>query len=429
MLLVVASSLFVKGGDTPPTYECFRRGDYQYCVYLNSLCWEHKGFIVLIDNASLDGAYYTFDNAMNDYPFHLPNIEKESANPSGAGPLRGFFHGVRFRHADKFNLSSESVAFFPDWSVLLRFDQISHNFFHWMTKINFAFLARYYEINGFARVPKFDGKSPPAAAANASATYKGYSQAFLWRRPATKWQEGYAALALGPTTRLVYESEINKMLKSTASLCFAAAVIPGADPALGDGLKTASVLREIAATEQGIRVPASQRNLITIFDQPGKRKILNLPVILETMRNMTAGTGYTVAVTQFSENTPYLEQAMHLAKTRILIATHGMVLLHSFFMESGGVVMELAPYQFNYPLYQRIVPQFSQFYMRYEAPLKDTKIQRFPLGSEAFYTNFTFSACAKERHYGCLIDRRDADIVLDVVAFTHLFRQALGLLA
>ena len=113
MLLVVASSLFVKGGDTPPTYECFRRGDYQYCVYLNSLCWEHKGLIVLTDDASLDGAYYTFDNAMNDYPFHLPNIEKESANPSGAGPLRGFFHGVRFRHVDKFNLSLNQSLSFP----------------------------------------------------------------------------------------------------------------------------------------------------------------------------------------------------------------------------------------------------------------------------------------------------------------------------
>lgn len=419
------------GAGGPPSYECVRRGDYQYCVYLNSICWEHKGLIVLTDDASLDGAYYAFDNDMNDYPFHLPNTAREAVNPPGGGPLRGFFHGVRFRHAAKFNLSSESVKIFPDWSVLLRFDQISSNFYHWMTKINFAFLARYYEMNSFGRVPTFDGKSPrqPTPAANASDELKGYSQAFIWRRPASKWQEGYAALALGPGTRLVYEAEINKMLQSTSSLCFAAAVIPGADFALGDGLKTATVLRELAATQQGIRAPVSERNVITIFDQPGKRKILNLPIVLDTMRNMTAGTRYTIAVIQFSEHSSYLEQAMHMAKTRIIIATHGMVLLHSFFMESGGVVLELAPYQFNYPLFQRIVPQFSQFYMRYEAPLKDTKMQNFALGSEAFYTNFTFSECAKERRYGCLIDRRDADIVLDLVAFTHLFRQALGLLS
>ena len=66
------------------------------------------------------------------------------------------------------------------------------------------------------------------------------------------------------------------------------------------------------------------------------------------------------------------------------MATHGMVLLHSVFMEPGGVVIELDPNQFNYPLYTRIVPQYGHFYICYEAPLKDTKIQGFNLSSEAF---------------------------------------------
>jgi len=48
-------------------------------------------------------------------------------------------------------------------------------------------------------------------------------------------------------------------------------------------------------------------------------------------------------------------------------------------MEPGGVVIELDPYQFNYPLYTRIVPQYGHFYICYEAPLKDTKIQGFNL--------------------------------------------------
>ena len=182
----------------------------------------------------------------------------------------------------------------------------------------------------------------------------------------------------------------------------------------------------MAAKEQGIRVPESERNLITIFNQGHHRKILNLPTILDLIKSLSTSTNLSISVVEFSEKAGFMQQAMQMARTRILVATHGMVLLHSVFMEPGGVVIELDPYQFNYPLYMRIVPQYGHFYMRYEAPLKDTKIQGFNLSSDAFYTNFTFSECSKERRYGCIADRRDADIILDISAFTHIFRQALA---
>ena len=400
-------------------YECVRRGDFQYCVYRNSLCWEHKGLVLLTEERNLDGKYVVFDNGFNGYPHHDPDVARDWINNPAAGPYRSNFHGIRFRYAPDFNMSSETVSFLDDWSVLLRFDQISHNFFHWMTKVNVAYLARHYEVNAFRNMPQFNS--------NISSLYKSFAHVLVFRRPATKWQEGYGNVAFGSQARVYYESDINKMISDKKNaICFKAAIIPGSELFLGDGLSTSRRFREMAAKEQGIRVPESERNLITIFNQGHHRKILNLPTILDLIKSLSTSTNLSISVVEFSEKAGFMQQAMQMARTRILVATHGMVLLHSVFMEPGGVVIELDPYQFNYPLYMRIVPQYGHFYMRYEAPLKDTKIQGFNLSSEAFYTNFTFGECSKERRYGCIADRRDADIILDISAFTHIFRQALA---
>ena len=83
-------------------------------------------------------------------------------------------------------------------------------------------------------------------------------------RPATKWQEGYGNVAFGRKAQIYYE-DINKMISDKKNaICFKTAIIPGSELSLGDGLGTSRRFREMAAKVQGIQVPESERNLITI---------------------------------------------------------------------------------------------------------------------------------------------------------------------
>ena len=169
---------------------------------------------------------------------------------------------------------------------------------------------------------------------------------------------------------------------------------------LGDGLSSSLVFREMAAQRKGkhIRVPERERNVITIFARDSRmqnRDLLNLQrlaqIALEEGSNLGSkysrpppattadanGVGgaadgegrlpfdhFDVHVVSFTDQDSFHTQALHMARTRILVTTHGSVISHCMFMEPGGVVLELNGFQFNYPMKARIVANRGHYYMR-----------------------------------------------------------------
>ena len=127
----------------------------------------------------------------------------------------------------------------------------------------------------------------------------------------------------------------------------------------------------------------------------------------------------------FTGSDSFFSQSILMAKTRILISTHGMVLAQSMYMEPGGVVMELNGYQFNYPLYQRIVANYGHYYMRHEVALVDSKIQGFNTSFDP-YAGSNFQNCSKSN---CYADRRDADIRVQTNDWRRMIQQAIALVS
>jgi hypothetical protein len=248
-----------------------------------------------------------------------------------------------------------------------------------------------------------------------------FDHAFLFRPSPTSWQKNYGELCLGNKTKFTH-------LPQDAShavdfpLCFEKAIVPGAALYLADGLVSSVLFRELAAEMKGIRVPVLERNLITIFRRSGNRRILNLSALTETVQNKSRGL--KVAVVNWDANTDFKTQALQMARTRILIATHGSVMNHNAFMESGGVVIEIDAYQFIYPAGGQIVLFRGNHYIRYEESLENSKPQNFPLGHDPFPGKST-QQCMRDM--ACLLSRRDADVQIDLRKFAVILQQAVSL--
>ena len=303
--------------------------------------------------------------------------------------------------------------------MIAKFDDDGYNFFHWTTKISVAFLARLYEVEGFGRYAHDSNRLLKKMLSGSS---KGFSHAFLFRPYSTKWQQGNAEISLGSGTKFYFEPEIKNLLHK-GPICFERAIIPGASIGLGDGMLSSQIHREMAASIKGVRVAETDRNIITIFDQRFRRRFVNLEDMLRVLRKELVGTRFFPTVVHFEDHDDFLTQALHMAKTRILISTHGMVLAHSMYMEPGGVVIELNGFQFNYPLYERIALNYGHYYMRHEVSLDDSKAQGYNFSHDV-YSGTSFRNCSMTE---CYRHRRDADIRIDLHDFRKIARQAVAL--
>ena len=132
---------------------------------------------------------------------------------------------------------------------------------------------------------------------------------------------------------------------------------------------------------------------------------------------------FRVVVVDWDGTVSFKEQAMHMARSKIMITTHGSVLNHNIFMEPGSVVMEMAAYQFHYPLDEQIVIHRGNYYFRYAETLKNTRHQRMKFGEDPYPKMSTRTCMA----FGpCIIPRRDADIKVDIDRFSTTFSESLS---
>lgn len=402
-------------------WTCKTHDQLSWCIYFHSLCLDRAGNILLVTNeSSKHGKEVELLNSLEPSPWHQLDVQNIANGAFGRYdvPYRSFFktaHYTAYQPTDSVTIRG--------WSLIAAFDAQNFNIYHFMNKLHAAFVTRIYEIGGLSerkRATSLDVVSKLESEASE------FSQAYLFRPSPTSWQSNYAKLSLGNRTRFFYGPAIQEYLASITGarkVCFEQAIIPGAALYLADGFSSSALFREHAARLMGVRVPESQRNLVTIFDRrAGNRRIINLKEVKARLQEIASQ--FEVVVVDWDESVDFRTQALHMARTRIMVTTHGSVLNHNAFMEMGGVVIELNGYQFTYPLDDQIVLYRGNYYMRYEEALQNTRHQGYDWGQDPF-VGYSTRTCMNDMK--CTLARRDADVNINMSRFQDYFERALSL--
>lgn len=413
------TTLAGNAGILKPAWSCSVHDQLSWCVYENSLCVDRDGNIFLItDDFAKHGKNIDLLNDIEPSPWHIPDVHNLEHTSFGKYdiPYRSFFRTAIY--VPRQPAGSVHVS---GWSLVAAFDSDNYNIYHYMNKLHAAFVARLYHLIG---INDQAGDSSVSMLEKLYTPDFEFTEAYLLRPSPTSWQESYSKLCLGNETTFNYLRSTSLELNgSTDTMCFERAIIPGAALYLADGLITSILFREHAAKFMGIRVPEGERNVITIFDRSaGNRRIFNLGHLKSSIERQAAN--FDVIVVDWDGSVDFREQAMHMARTRIMLTTHGSVLNHNAFMEVEGVVIELNGYQFTYPLGEQAVLSRGNYYLRYEETLENTKFQDQEWGQDPF-RSLTSRACMRNNE--CLLTRRDADIRVDLTRFAAHFERALSL--
>ena len=401
-----------------PSWSCHVVDQLSYCVYYRSLCFdENAGLVLLTSDPNKQGLPVSMLNHLSPGPWHAPGIEMFYDTSYGRYdiPFRSFFASARYSSPKSFEGFLERRG----WSLVAAFDADNYNIYHYMNKLQAAFIARLYELAGLRDRSTLNTVD---LLHSLRSSVSEFDYAYLFRPPPTSWQQNYGELCLGNKTKFIYAPQ-DSAEAHHLPFCFERAIIPGAALYLADGLISSILFRELAAEMKGIRVADPERNLITIFDRRNNRRITNLHDLISAVKNLAPGL--QVVSVDWDGDTDFTTQAMHMARTRIMICTHGSVLNHNAFMETAGVVIEVNAYQFIYPLDNQIVLSRGNYYIRYEESLANSKHQGLPFGHDPF-PGISARQCMMDM--GCLISRRDADVRVNLSNFIGSFKQALSLI-
>jgi len=407
-------------------WSCHVIDQLSYCVYHGSLCVNDNSELVLLTDFNSphlgEKNSYILKNRMTEdshnqlgsSPWHLPDIHNTYSFSHYDVPYRSFFPSAIYSSFS----SWESVNMEKGWSLVAAFDADNYNIYHYVNKLHAAFVARLYELEELKDTSlNTDSTDMLSRLLDKDS---GFDAAYLFRPPPTDWQQNYGELCLGNKTTFNYITNSNREEK--LPICFEHAIVPGTALYLAEGLTSSSLFRELAAQVKGIRVPESERNLITVFGRTDRRSIVNtkeLCVMIQSMAPM-----FKVVVVDWSGEVSFQEQAMHMAKSKIMITTHGSVLNHNIFMEPGSVVIEMAAYQFHYPLDEQIVIHRGNYYFRYAETLENTRHQNMNFGEDPFPAMST----RKCMTFGpCIVARRDADIRVNIARFSAMLSESISL--
>lgn len=403
-----------------------------YCHYTRSLCYKKgTGFTLLTEDDSLEGTVLTLDDSLPASPFHAP-WEDRYFNTSGPKfwrktnwPYRSFIREpiILLNEATFFQAAANATWLRND-SIVIAFDADNYNTYHWANSVYAAFLARL-RLEGVGRNERHLDET-------ITRLYKGqgFSNVIALRPRPTDWQQNYADIALGLKdlqTNYIYSSD----LADGAHLCFEKCVIPGASLYLGNGIANAQLFREMTERLKSVHIKngwSRKQFRVTWFVRNDKRRVLNVEEARDmiadelTKYNTRHGADVQLDMVHWDGDTSFYEQASQMGKTRIFISTHGSALNHCLFMDTGGVVVEINPYQFRYPLDDLLVLQQGHYYMRHEISLADSRHQGMAFGVDP-YPLLGGAACS--RLPDCFMARRDADVQLEMIKWRSTFLQAL----
>jgi hypothetical protein len=401
---------FISTSKHSKNWSCHILDQLGYCVYWGSLCVDqNRQLFLLSDDTSLHGKSVSLQNDLGPGPWHFPAFPRVYGHHDV--PYRSFFSLAKYASKS----SWKSVPVRKGWSLVASFDADNYNLYHWMNKLQASFVARLYELGGLKDISLQTGvlldrlQQPDTE----------IDFAFHFRPPPTSWQQNYAEICLGRKTKFFHAPELRGMLP----VCFQNAIVPGAALHLADGISSSMLFRELAALIKGIRVPVQERNVITLFDRSqGNRLLVNKNEFGEALKK--AAPMFQVETVNWDASVPFQRQAMHMARTRIMITTHGSVLNHATFMEPSSVVVEVNGYQFHYPLDQQIVLFRGMHYIRYEESLENTQHQGMSWGSDP-YPGWSTRRCMENTD--CSLKRRDSNIRVNLPNFLVIFQHCLSL--
>ena len=402
---------------TEPKWSCHVFDQLSYCVYYNSLCLDKDGSIVLLTrNTTKHDHRVDLINDMSPSPWHAPDLNAIGRTSYGRYdvPFRSFFTSAKYSSSP---INGGRLK--QGWSLVAAFDATNYNIYHYMNTMHASFIARMYELGGL--------KDRSVTSSNdflqdMISPLSEFDFAYLLRPQPTSWQKNYGELCLGSQTKAKYIPHFPSN-EHVDGECFEKAIIPGAALYLAEGLASSTLFREMAARVKQIRVPEEERNLITIFERDmGDRNILNVDELIQAVQ--IAAPTFKVVSVIWDGQVDFKTQALHMARTRVMISTHGSVLNHNVFMEAAGVVIEVNGYQFSYPLDNQVVLSRGNHYIRYEETLQNTKHQGFELGHDPFPGVSTRQCMAKA---DCILARRDVDIKVNLDNFIPRFEEGLSL--
>jgi hypothetical protein len=394
------------------SWSCHIVDQLSYCVYRHSLCVDPNGQLFLLSDDMLQhGKSVPLHDDLGASPLHVPLLHRAFGHHDV--PYRSFFKSAKYASKS----SWKSVKVMKGWSVVASFDADNYNMYHWMNKLQASFVARIYELGGLKDTSLQTGvlldrlQQPDTE----------IDFAFHFRPPPTSWQQNYAEICLGRKTKFFHSPELPGILP----VCFENAIVPGAALHLADGYSSSILFRELAAIVKGIRVPEKERTLITLFHRTqGKRQIMNIKEVKEALR--TAAPMFQIETVNWDGSVPFHRQAMHMARTRIMITTHGCELNHAAFMEPNSVAVELNGFNFFYPLYQQVVLFRGMYYFRHEESIENTQYEGMAWGDDPF-PGWSVRKCFE--HTDCLLKRRNANIRVNLSLFLVLFKQFLSQVA
>jgi len=412
--------------NAPQSWSCHVIDQLSYCVYHRSLCVNANAELVLLtdydsphlkeqEKSILKGR--TSEYASNVAPvnvWHRADLHTPYSFNHSDLPFRSFFPSAKYAPFSAWKTAKVEKG----WSIVAAFDADNYNIYHYVNKLHAAFVARLYELEGLKDTSL--NANPTDMLTSLLDSDSGFDAAYLFRSPPTDWQQSYGELCLGNKTIFNYIHQA-KNRREKLPICFEHAIVPGAALYLADGLTSSALFRELAAQLKGIRVPESERNLITVFGRTDRRAIVNIKELCDTIQRLAPM--FKVVVVDWGGDASFQEQALHMAKSKIMITTHGSVLNHNIFMEPGSVVIEMATYQWHYPLDEQIVIHRGNHYIRYAETLENTRHQNMKFGEDP-YPKLSARMCMTIG--ACIVARRDADIKVDLGRFSSTFSEVLS---
>lgn len=332
-------------------------------------------------------------------------------------PTEVFFSSARYS-----SFPVDGAQLQKGWSIVAAFDADNYNLYHYMNKLHAAFVARLYELGGLRE------RSLTTPQANILdeliSPESEFTDAYLFRPRPTSWQQNYGEICLGNRTKFHYAPQVD-VHSSILPICFEKAIIPGAALYVSDGVFSSALFRELAARVKGVRVTEQERNLITVFLRSENRQITNHEELIRAIQHVMPSMQVTTV--QWNEDVDFKIQALHMARTRIMISTHGSVINHNAFMELSGVVIEINTKQFSYTLDSQAVLQRGNHYLRYQESLQNTRYQASDWGQNPF-PNLSTRQCMRVDE--CIRAARDADVKVNISRFIDYFQEeALPLIA
>ena len=234
---------------TEPSWSCHVIDQLSYCVYYRSLCVDKDASLVLLTtDATKQGNPVEMLNQLSPSPWHRPGIELYAKTSFGRYdvPFRSFFSSAQYASRS----SVHGAADITGWSLIAAFDADNYNVYHYMTKMQAAFVARLYELGGLKERRL---TSPDDLLETMRSPASEFDYAYLFRPQPTSWQRNYGELCLGNKTKFTYSPQ-HFSHASELPLCFEKAIIPGAALYLADGLISSDLFRELAAEKRGFPI-------------------------------------------------------------------------------------------------------------------------------------------------------------------------------